>query len=257
MPAPHDQVTDPVIAADLLLARRGTVYFSRKLNELTDAEYDGPSLLPGWSRRHVIAHVGYNARALTRLVEWARTGVETPMYASTQARNSEIEYGSTLNPVALRNLYHHAQVTLGVHWRDLPVDRWDFPVRTAQGRTVPVSVTPWMRVREVWLHAVDLDNGGRFEDFPPEMLDRLLLDITSWWARSGEGADLVLEPTDRTVPDRAAAGGAAAAGPSGAGRAVSTKVKGTAAQLVRWASGRGGDGVLTSVGAPITPPRWL
>ena len=37
---------------------------------------------PGWSRRHVVAHVGYNARALTRLVEWAKTGIETPMYAS-------------------------------------------------------------------------------------------------------------------------------------------------------------------------------
>jgi maleylpyruvate isomerase len=243
MPARDDQMTDPAIAADLLLARRGTAYFSRKLNELTDAQYDGPSLLPGWSRRHVIAHVGYNARALTRLVGWARTGIETPMYASTQARGAEIEYGSTLNPVALRNLHHHAQVTLSVEWRDLPLDRWAFPVRTAQGRTVPVSVTPWMRAREVWLHAVDLDNGGRFEDFPPEMLDRLLVDITSWWARSGDGADLVLEPTDRAVP-----------GLSGPGP---VSITGTAAQLARWAAGRGGHGVVTSTGGPIAPPRWL
>jgi maleylpyruvate isomerase len=243
MPARDDRVTDPAVAADLLLARRGTAYFSRKLNELTDEEYDRPSLLPGWSRRHVIAHVGYNARALTRLVEWAGTGVETPMYASTQARSEEIEYGSTLNPLALRNLHHHTLVTLNVHWRDLPADRWGFPVRTAQGRSVPVSVTPWMRVREVWLHAVDLDNGGRFEDFPPELVDRLLLDITAWWARDGRGDDLRLEPTDRTVPDL-----------RGSGRLT---IKGTAAQLTRWASGRGGDGVVTSTGGSIRPPRWL
>src|SRR5690625_2550856 len=74
-------------ARDLAWARGGTAYFARKLNELTDAELFRPSLLPGWTRAALIAHVGYNARALTRLCEWARTGVETPMYASTAQRN--------------------------------------------------------------------------------------------------------------------------------------------------------------------------
>ena len=81
----------------------GAPVLLRRLGELTDPEYDGPSLLPGWDRRHVIAHVGYNARALGRLVEWARTGVPTPMYASPQARNSEIDAGATLTPVELRS----------------------------------------------------------------------------------------------------------------------------------------------------------
>ena len=30
---------------------------------------------------------------------------------------------------------------------------------------MPVAETVWMRTREVWLHAVDLDNGGTFTDF--------------------------------------------------------------------------------------------
>jgi maleylpyruvate isomerase len=257
MPAGHDRVSDPAVAADVLLAGRGTAYFSGKLDELTDEQYDAPSLLPGWTRRHVIAHVGYNARALTRLVEWARTGVQTPMYASTQARAEEIDRGATLPPTALRDLHHDALVTLSARWRDLPADRWSFPVRTAQGRTVPVSVTPWMRVREVWLHAVDLDNGGRFEDFPPELLDRLLGDITGWWARSGAGADLVLEPTDRTPPEPATAGSTGTGGAPRSGGAGPITVRGTAAQLVRWASGRGADGVVTSTGEPVAAPRWL
>lgn len=247
MSVPDDLVSDPAVAADVLLARTGTEYFGGKLHELTEAEYDGPSLLPGWDRRHVIAHVGYNARALTRLVRWAKTGVENPMYPSTQARNTEIDDGARMTPVGLRTLHHDALTTLSRAWRDLPADRWDFPVRTAQGRTLPVSATAWMRVREVWLHAVDLDNGGRFEDFPAELIDRLLLDITSWWARSGQGADLVFEPTDRAVPVLPDPG----AGPG------AVRIRGPAAQLARWAAGRGGDGVVTGTGDPVTPPRWL
>ncbi len=46
----------------LLIARRGTSYLSQRLAELTDDELDGPTLLDGWSRRHLVAHI-----ATTRL----------------------------------------------------------------------------------------------------------------------------------------------------------------------------------------------
>ena len=120
MVARDDQTTDPRLQEDLLQARRGTAFFARKLNELTDAELDGGTLLPGWTRRHVVAHVGYNARAIARLVEWAATGVETPMYPSPEARDQEINFGATLSPIALRNLFDHSAVHLSVEWRDLP-----------------------------------------------------------------------------------------------------------------------------------------
>lgn len=172
MVARHDLVQDPTVRADLLLARRGTAYFSRMLAQLPEAELDGPSLRPGWSRRHVVAHVGYNARALTRLVEGARTGVDGRMYASAEERDREIDFGATLGGAALRNLHTHAAVHLSVEWRDLPEDRWRVPVLTVAGE-VPVAQTVRMRAREVWLHAVDLDNGARLEDLPGEVLDPL------------------------------------------------------------------------------------
>lgn len=95
---------------ELTWARRGYAFFARALDALTDAELDAPSLLPGWSRRHVVAHVGYNARALGRLVEWARTGVETPMYPSPQHRDAEIQTGATLPAHALRSQIGRAHV---------------------------------------------------------------------------------------------------------------------------------------------------
>jgi maleylpyruvate isomerase len=81
MVARHELVEDAEVRARLLTARRGTAFFARKLSELPYDDLDADSLLPGWSRRHVIAHVGYNARAVARLVEWASTGVETPRSA--------------------------------------------------------------------------------------------------------------------------------------------------------------------------------
>ncbi|WP_308164110.1 maleylpyruvate isomerase N-terminal domain-containing protein [Nonomuraea sediminis] len=72
----------------LPLMEAGTAYFADRLR---GADLTGTSGLPGWTRAHVVAHVACNARAIGRLAHWARTGVETPMYASKQARDAEIE----------------------------------------------------------------------------------------------------------------------------------------------------------------------
>ncbi len=229
-------------AVELAWARRGTAYFSRKLNELRDDELDAPSLLPGWSRRYVIAHVGYNARALTRLTEWARTQVEHKMYPSPEWRLKEIEYGATLPPRALRHLCQHAEVHLNVEWRDLDAAAWDREVVTAQGRTVTARATPWMRTREVWLHAVDLDNGGSFLDFPPELLDRLRTDVLEAWERGGQSVDVVLAPTDGADVVLGAGG---------------PTVSGRNADLVRWLTGRGARRLTSSTGTLPALPRWI
>lgn len=247
MVARHDLTTDPALQAQLLQARRGTAFFARKLNELSDLDLDGASLLPGWTRRHVVAHIGYNARAIARLVEWAHAGVETPMYESVSARNHEIEYGATLSPIALRNLYDHSAVHLNVEWRDLPEDAWRHVVRTIQGREVPASETVWMRIREIWVHAVDLANGAGFQDIPAEVLERLLADITGAWKARGDDKDLVLTVTDAGRPLEL--GDTASDSPE--------IVSGTLAGIAEWATGRGTSHVSSNRGQVRTAPRWL
>ncbi|MCJ1697744.1 maleylpyruvate isomerase family mycothiol-dependent enzyme [Rathayibacter caricis] len=246
MPARHDKVTDSRIAAGLLLARRGQAFFSRALNELDDDALEAPSLLPGWSRRHVVAHVGLNARALTRLTEWAATGIETPMYASPDQRVLEIEFAATLPAQALRNLSDHAAVHLTVEWRDLEDAAWASIVRTGQGRSVPASETVWLRTREVWIHAVDLASGYSFLDFPADLVDRLLEDITASWdrRRASEGLPSIrLEATDRD---------------STIGGDADVVLRGPAARLAQWASGRGAQDLVDVTGAAVpAPPRWL
>ncbi|MEJ1115736.1 maleylpyruvate isomerase family mycothiol-dependent enzyme [Paenarthrobacter sp. CCNWLY172] len=254
MVARHDLATDPGLQADLLQARRGTAFFARKLNELSDAELDGGSLLPDWTRRHVVAHVGYNARAIARLLEWAATGVETPMYSSPEARNHEISFGATLSPIALRNLYDHSAVHLSVEWRDLPDENWTHEVRTAQGRTVPASETVWMRTREVWVHAVDLDNGATFNDIPAPVLERLLKDITGAWKTRGTDTGLLIN-----VNDTAGNGAALTFGDTSATNP--TIITGPLPAVVEWATGRGTSGV-TATGpsaesAVLAAPKWI
>lgn len=61
MVARQDLSTDAQLKVELLLVRRGRALWSRTVDELMDDEFDGPSLLPGWSHRNVVAHVGYNA----------------------------------------------------------------------------------------------------------------------------------------------------------------------------------------------------
>ena len=84
-----------------LIARRGTAFFAQRLAELSDDDLEAGSLLDGWTRKHLVAHVGYNAAALCRLMDWAATGVETPMYPSAEHRDREIKEGATLSAAAL------------------------------------------------------------------------------------------------------------------------------------------------------------
>ncbi|MFG1466319.1 maleylpyruvate isomerase family mycothiol-dependent enzyme [Xanthobacter sp. DSM 24535] len=206
-------------AGELALARRGTAYFARVLNGLPDEDFGAPSLVPGWTRARVIAHVGYNARALARLVEGARTGVDLPMYASEAARAEEIETGASLPPRALRNLFRHAAVHLDVEWRDLADAGWDVDARGRSGAPLPVRDTPWLRAQEVWLHAVDLDCGGSCSDFPSELAGRLLATLAG-------AAGFTFDPMPTSQAETRLTG-------------ADTDVSGRTPDLLRWLAGRG------------------
>ncbi|MFZ2178960.1 MAG: maleylpyruvate isomerase family mycothiol-dependent enzyme [Rhodococcus sp. (in: high G+C Gram-positive bacteria)] len=234
---------DLELSERLLIARHGTSFFAQHLGELSDDDLDGNTLLKGWTRKHLLAHVGYNAAALCRLMDWAATGVETPMYESTEQRGTEIEEGATLSAAALRNLFDHTVARLDEKWRNLPRSAWDAQVRTAQGRMVPVAETAWMRTREVWIHAVDLDNGAQFGEFPEVVLESLLTDIVGMWQKKNLGAGLVLE-VDGCAPivvDESST-------------APVQKVSGSLPSVVRWGAGRGAVGLGENV---PEPPRWL
>ncbi len=141
--------------------------------------YDAPSLLPGWTRRHLVAHVAANADALRNLVTWAATGEPTPMYASPQARAVGIERGLTLSADALSAWLRGSAAALATSFDELTGPQWAAQVVTAQGRSIPASDIPWLRAREVFVHAVDLRLGPTFADLPDDVLEALCTDVVA------------------------------------------------------------------------------
>lgn len=220
---------------DLLWARRGTAYFARKLNELSDAALDAPSRVPGWSRRHVIAHVGYHARGLARLVEAARNGAAEESLAEPANQIENVEFGATLPAHALRYLFQHSTIHLNVEWRDLSVNGWRESIRSFNGELVSIRKTPWMRAREIWIRAVDLDNEETFSHFPAAFLDALLEDVVEGWTNDPfRPPGLILTPTDREKTIILGRNG--------------SRVFGTMADIVQWLYGRGTNELICSDG---------
>lgn len=155
----------------------GTMLMADAVARLDDESFDAPTPLPGWTRKHLIAHVAANAEAIGHLVQWAATGIETPMYASADERASGIAKGPTMSADELRSWLTESAETLDAAMDQLTGQQWQQPVVTAQGRTVPAAETPWMRAREVCVHSVDLAVGIGLADLPDDFDRALCADI--------------------------------------------------------------------------------
>ncbi|MBF9043695.1 maleylpyruvate isomerase [Rhodobacterales bacterium HKCCE4037] len=144
--ARYDAAEAPAEA--LLLARRGTAYFARVLNGLSDQE-----LSELW-RAEAVVDVGYHARGLAEALAGLRTGAPvTALQISTAA--------VSLPARALRGLFHHSAIHLDVEWRDLPGAMWSEEV---PGMDMAASETPLARARLIWRASLRL--GGRERDLP-------------------------------------------------------------------------------------------
>ncbi|MFJ3143672.1 maleylpyruvate isomerase N-terminal domain-containing protein [Streptomyces halstedii] len=159
-------------------ARTGTELLLDAVAGLDEFAFSAPSVLPDWTRKHLVAHVAANADALGNLVHWAATGEETPMYASAEERAAGIAKGATLSAEELRSWLTNSAQKLAAGLDGLTEEQWGREVVTAQGRTVPATELPWMRAREVCVHAVDLGTGvATFADLPKGFLTALVAEI--------------------------------------------------------------------------------
>ncbi|GLW11108.1 maleylpyruvate isomerase [Microtetraspora sp. NBRC 13810] len=231
------------VASLIAWVNEGTALFERTVAGMDDAGLEAPSALPGWRRSHVVAHVAYNADALVNLLDWARTGVPTPMYSSPEQRAEDIEKGAALPPGELREKLITANARLGANLAGMPADAWERQVRTAQGRTVPASQVPWMRTREVWVHSADLAAGAGFHDIPQGVLEGLLADAAAKFS---------------TTPDTPRVSLVATGGPGrwevGTGDSA-VQVAGALPDLAAYLLGRPLSGRLEPAGPAL--PAWL
>jgi maleylpyruvate isomerase len=214
------------ISVTLPWMREGTEVLLTTVAALSDAELREPSALKDWARSHVLAHLARNAEALSRLARWAATGDETPMYPDPASRNADIERTAGHPADVLRSELRDTAAELDRRLAALDDAAWSAPVRTAQGRAIPGREIPWMRIREVWLHSVDLDAGIRTTDFPRELAQVFLDDVAAVVGGKPDCPPVVLHAadTDRTWP-------------LGSDQ-ERTEVSGPVAELLAWVSGR-------------------
>jgi maleylpyruvate isomerase len=224
----------------------GTRRLLGALANLTDTELDEPTLLPGWNRRHLLAHIANNATALRNLFQWALTGEERPMYASSAQRAADIEAVAVAPAGELRELVAATAAALGDDLDGMPEEAWSAQIVTAQGVSRNAAEIPWMRVRELYVHAVDLDAGVAFADLPASFLAALLDDIANRRTIASNGPALSLAAADTD--------GWWAVGGTGEPVAIEAPL----AVLAAWLSGRPVAALTDADGAPAPDlPAWL
>jgi maleylpyruvate isomerase len=211
----------------------------RTAEGLDDSAMSAPSALPGWTVGHVLTHVARNADAYTNLLTWARTGVETPAYASPTARLDGIDAGAE-RPVAeqIADL-REAHERLADAAAAMPAEAWTFFLAPTGASAAAV---PWARLREVEVHHVDLGRGYTPEDWSDAFALRLLRELVAGLP----DFDLVLRPQG---VDHALTIG----NPEGA-----PEVSGPTRSIAAWLAGRsdGSDLTVSPDGALPQPPRW-
>jgi maleylpyruvate isomerase len=168
-------------AVDAMTASTHTLM--RSIRDLTDEQAREPSLLPDWSRGHVLTHLARNADALGNLVTWASTGVETPMYASREKRAADIEAGARRSAADLVRDVTESDARLLAAMHDLPDAAWETEVTWGKdGRRSTAALIPKLRRVEVEVHHVDLDLDYTLAHLPPDfvvsMLSRTAKDLS-------------------------------------------------------------------------------
>lgn len=149
---------------------------------ITEPDLRGPSLLPGWTRAHVLAHVARNADAMRNLLAGVRSGRDRPGYASAEAREADIEEGAGRQARELVADLADSAMALRTVARQLPDEGWQVPVRMLQEADLfPAAELLTRRLVEVELHHGDLGAGYGPPDWPPAFADMELAEPMRTW----------------------------------------------------------------------------
>lgn len=226
MPAERYDVTEITS-----LLRSGTRRLVRTVDALPDEEWSRPSLLPGWRRAHVVAHLTLNAVALHEVLGGVLEGRTVAMYPSQEERDAAVDELAGAGLPALREQFLASTTLVGDRVEQLPAELATRTVeRVPGGRTFLAGDIGVMRLLEVEVHHADLGLDHTAADWPAEVVDLVLTRRAGAYA----GPAFTAHATD--LGRRWAFGsGELGATVSGAGSA-----------LAWWAAGRGSGEGLTS-----------
>jgi len=241
--------TDPVGAAAGLREKVGaaTDLLLRSAQGVSDQQAREPSLLPGWSRGHLLTHVARNADSLRNLLIWARTGVETPQYSHPGERAEGIADGAGRSSAELLADLVASAAALDAEAAFLPDTAWAAQVRKLNGDAHPAWFILWRRLTEVEFHHVDLGVGYSAADWPEPFATYGLAQVAADFTGPDSPA-VLLRCSDAPVMVQI--------GP--AGEQPAHTVTGPVRPLLAWLAGRSsGTGLTAEPPGPLpTLPGW-
>lgn len=244
-PSPHSPLSPPDPAADAGLVRDATDRLLAAAERLDDATTARPSLLPGWTRGHVLAHLARNADALINVLSGQQ------MYRSAQSRDADIERDAHRPTAAHLNDLRESAARLDGAFAVQREEDWQRTVELRNGVTDLAYSLPFRRWIEIELHHIDLGVGYGIDDLPGTFVERQLANM----ARRFSGhPDIPLAIELRSEDGGSWHTGLAgndAGGKEGAGTVV---VAGTPTALVGWLTGRStGSGLSAREPLPVLP----
>jgi maleylpyruvate isomerase len=167
----------------------------RTVDALPPDAWAGPSLLPGWSRAHVVAHLTLNAEGLAGALAGVVAEEAVPMYASQEARDADIDELATHDVADLRDRMFASTTTFADAFAAVPEDRLSVTIERTPGsdRTFPAGAAETMRWREVEIHHADLASSYDRSSWPAPFLLHLVETASQ---RPGVPGGLVLQAVD-------------------------------------------------------------
>ena len=163
-------MTAPV--ADIEAVRKSTRRVLRTVDDLSDDQAAGKSLLPGWSRAEVLTHLARNAdagRGIARAGANGEVGVQYP--GGAEQRAAGIAAGRGVSAATLLADLRKSCDGLMEAWMQLPEDGWDLTGRGLNGQRTQRGWV-WSRWREVEVHHVDLGLGYSPAEWPVAFVTR-------------------------------------------------------------------------------------
>jgi maleylpyruvate isomerase len=168
-----EPIDEREIAADVADVRAAHASLVEHLRSLDGVEPSSPSRLPGWTVGHVLTHIARNADGMVSMLDGL------PQYPhGVEGRNGDIEAGSTRT---------WAEMVDDVEATSAAVDErfagqadWSGSATTLGGERA-VSMLPFLRLREVNVHRVDLGLGFEYADLPARYLRKDLRVMEMLW----------------------------------------------------------------------------
>lgn len=211
---------------------------------LSDADLAAPSLLPNWSRGHLLSHLARNADAYRRMLDGAARGETVPAYSSREERDAHIEAGAARSIADQLVDLEESATRFAAAVEAMPPGSWAAPTVWTNAGTRPASALLDGRLREVAIHHVDLDAGYTCEQWPAPLAHQILTSVAVRFDT------LDMPPVTVTADD---AGFTHIFGDGSGGT-----VEGPCYALAWWLLGRGSGAALACSQGPLpTPPAWL